>query len=292
MNISTECISCIFSQSLRVAQTLRLDDKKTKELLDLSSSFIPKFSLNNNPPVNATEMYEALAQFLQTNDIYKDAKDQAAQKAQTLIPVCKKMIAEAIDPLTVAGKIAIAGNVIDLATKKNFNLDNEIDSILHSDLARDHFSDLNRRMVSAQHLAYFADNAGEHIFDKLYIKTIKECYPKLNIYYFTRGNPIINDVTYEEALRDGLDEYCTIINSGVRTPCIIFDNMATDAYQTLQTCDFIIAKGMGNYECLNDEFSKEIYFLLKVKCEVVASSLNLQIGDLVCLNNKTLKGNI
>ena len=292
MTISPECITCIFSQSLRVAQTLNLDEDRTKELLNLSSTFIPKFDNKENPPVNATIMYEELAKFLDTDDIYKDAKIKATNEAKKLISKCEDIINSTKDKLYIAGKIAIAGNVIDLASTHQFSLESEIEKIANSNLAIDDFDILNTRLKKASKIIYFADNAGEHIFDKLYIKTIKEFYPKLKIYYFTRGNPIINDVISKEAIEDGLNKYCEVINSGVRTPCIIFKDLNSKSYDIISNIskdDFIISKGMGNYECLNEEFSKDIFFLLKVKCQVVANALNLKIGDLVCkLNNKRL----
>lgn len=44
----------------------------------------------------------------------------------------------------------------------------------------------------------------------------------------------------------------------------------------------IIAKGQGNYEALSDE-DKNIFFLLKIKCPVIAESFNGRygLGDIV-----------
>ncbi|MHB1274770.1 MAG: ARMT1-like domain-containing protein [Candidatus Humimicrobiaceae bacterium] len=46
--------------------------------------------------------------------------------------------------------------------------------------------------------------------------------------------------------------------------------------------DLIIAKGQGNYEALSDE-DKNIFFLLKIKCTVIAESFNgrYKSGDIV-----------
>jgi len=46
--------------------------------------------------------------------------------------------------------------------------------------------------------------------------------------------------------------------------------------------DLVLSKGMGNYECLTPSHRKNICFLLKVKCSVVAGSLGKNIGDIVC----------
>ena len=49
--------------------------------------------------------------------------------------------------------------------------------------------------------------------------------------------------------------------------------------------DIIISKGQGNYETLDTE-DKLIYFLLKVKCPIIARNLGAQLGDLVLMCNK------
>ncbi|MEA3228316.1 MAG: ARMT1-like domain-containing protein, partial [Campylobacterota bacterium] len=46
--------------------------------------------------------------------------------------------------------------------------------------------------------------------------------------------------------------------------------------------DLIISKGMGNYESLTPSHKNNICFLLKVKCDVVANSLNKNVGDIIC----------
>lgn len=45
----------------------------------------------------------------------------------------------------------------------------------------------------------------------------------------------------------------------------------------------VISKGQGNYENLSDE-QKKIFFLLKVKCPVVAEDIGCQEGDMVIIN--------
>jgi len=42
----------------------------------------------------------------------------------------------------------------------------------------------------------------------------------------------------------------------------------------------IIAKGQGNYETLSNE-DKNIFFILKAKCPVIASNIGCEIGSLI-----------
>ncbi len=141
---------------------------------------------------------------------------------------------------------------------------------------------LQKKLYSAKTVLLIGDNVGEHIFDYMYIKTLKELYPNNAYFYMVRGNPIINDVTMKEALESGFDEICEVVDSGVNTPGFVYGRANGYSKELFNRADLIISKGMGNYECMNDSHRMDICFLLKIKCGVVAASLKKEIGDIIC----------
>ncbi len=209
-------------------------------------------------------------------------KADASKSALSFVSTCKDNINKAEDRLKSAIKTAIAGNVIDLAAEVMFDLDDEIKKIFKTDFAIDDFRSLKNSLSQTKILVYLADNAGEEVFDKICIETIKELYPNIEVYYFVRGKPIINDLTMSHAKKSGLDEVATLIDSGVPTPGYVQEFASIKANKLFESADCIISKGMGNYECLGEEKNLPIYFLLKVKCQVVARSIKANLGDIVC----------
>ena len=284
MNIEPECISCIFNQALRVTQTLGLDHQKSKEILDASAKMLPTFSLSLTPPQNATPMYEMMAEKLHTDDIYAKEKKEAISHAQSLLPYCQKLIDESDDPFFTATKIAVAGNVIDLASEFTYDLEDEIAKVLQSDFAINDLQDLYDCVKKSKTVVYLADNAGENVFDRLFIQTLKSLFPDIKIYYFVRSKPIINDICFDDLKHDPIHRFAKVVNSGVVTPGIVFDALSPEAKKLFLSADCIISKGMGNYECLSDYKEFSLYYLLKVKCHVVARALGLKPGDVVCKN--------
>ena len=282
MNIEPECISCIFNQALRVSKTLGLNAQESKEILDNCAKMLPSFSLSKTPPQNAKPMYDMMAKILKTDDIYAKEKKEAIIQAKKLIPFAKKLIKNSKDPFKTATKIAIAGNVIDLASEFMYDLEEEINKVLDSKLAIDDINRLYKDIQGSKTVVYLADNAGENIFDTLYIETIKSLFEDIKIYYFVRAKPIINDICFDDLKDDDIKKYATLINSGVNTPGIVFDALNSESKKLFSEADCIISKGMGNYECLSDCKEFSIYYLLKVKCHVVAKDLSLDPGDLVC----------
>ncbi len=282
MKIEQECLDCIYNQSTRVSDFLKVTPNQAKHISQIAKQYIKKFDYSSTPPHNATPMYEAIANYLEIDDIYKDMKNKATSSAVKFVSTCKTNIDKYEDRLQGAIKTAIAGNVIDLAAEVMFDLSDEVNKIFQTDFAIDDYEKLKNRLSTTKTLVYLADNAGEEIFDKICIETIKELYPKIKIYYFVRGRPIINDLTIEHAKKSKLDTVATLIDSGVPTPGFTQELATNKANILFESADCIISKGMGNYECLGEEKNLPIYFLLKVKCQVVARAIGAKLGDIIC----------
>jgi uncharacterized protein with ATP-grasp and redox domains len=282
MNLKDECVGCIVDQSRRVAQTIGASSQLTQTIVAHVETMSKTFNFHHSPPEVATPIYEAMANIAQKDDLYDQVKTIATNKAKAFVPTLQKALAHSEDAFATATKIAVAGNVIDLAVPNQFRLEDELATIFSTQFSIDHVEKLFTDLSNAKRVLYLADNAGEHIFDKLHIEVIAKLFPQIHITYATRGNAIINDVTYEEALRDELDEYATVISSGVPSPGFIPKWANAESLELFNGVDVIIAKGMGNYETLSDQTDKPLYFLLKVKCNVVANSLALNVGDIIC----------
>jgi len=282
LNIDPACVECIVNQSKRVADAIHADEKLTKEIVQAVEKMAPGFSFKETPPEVAAAVYEKMSKIAGKKDLYDEVKRVSTDKADTFIPHLEQKIAASSEVLLTATKVAVAGNVIDLAAEFSFDLNEELDKIFHTNFAVNDFDRLQAKLSEASTLLYIADNAGEHIFDKIYIKTILSLYPGLEVYYMTRGNAIINDVTYEEAKEAGFDEICHLVDSGVNTPGFVYSRANSNAQKLFDNADIIVTKGMGNYECLNDSGRENLFFLLKVKCNVVANSLAREVGDIIC----------
>ena len=283
MNIDLLCVECIINQAQRVGDTLNVDEKTSVKLIKSAKEMSKSFSFSQTPPEVATPVYEKMAEILNTDDIYKEMKDRSTKKAQSFLPFLKQTLQNSKNLFVDATKMAVAGNVIDLASEVAFDLEEELNKIFHTDFAIDNTQQLKSSLQNASSVVVLGDNVGEHFFDKLYIQTLQELFPHVKFYYFVRGKPIINDVTLKEAREIGFDEVCEVIDSGVVTPGFTYKMATKKAQELFDSADVIISKGMGNYECLSSSHKSPIFFLLKIKCQVVASSLGNEIGSIICL---------
>jgi uncharacterized protein with ATP-grasp and redox domains len=128
-------------------------------------------------------------------------------------------------------------------------------------------------------MVYLTDNCGEIVADKLFIEQLRLRWPDVSIIAVVRGGNAVNDATTDDALAVGLDRVVPVRSSGCAMAGTDIRLVADDIRQLLQNADLILAKGQGNFESLSEV--KNIFFLLKAKCPVIASRFNVEAGSYI-----------
>ncbi len=101
----------------------------------------------------------------------------------------------------------------------------------------------------------------------------------MEVCYFVRGEPIINDVTVKEAAL--LEDVAAIIDTGVPTPGFDLGYANETSKKLFEEADIVLAKGMGNYESLYDVTERKLYYLFIVKCSVVSQAIGQEVGKMI-----------
>ncbi len=280
MKTYLDCIPCFLRQTLDTARIITQDERRIRKVMDAVSLLLPKISLEASPPEIGREIYRLINKTIGVNDPYRSIKQKYIKIALSLYPELRRMIESSKDRLLTAIRLAIAGNVIDFAANPNFVLGREIGKIISQDFSIFHYNDFKRRLEQAGEILYLADNAGETVFDRLLIEEIKK-----PVKYVVRGSPVINDATREDAILSGIDRVAEVISSGSDAPGIVLKYCSREFLEIYRSADMIISKGQGNYEALSEE-SRPIFFLLKVKCPIIARDVGVDEGSIVLLNLK------
>lgn len=237
--------------------------------------------LDASPPAAVQMIHRRLRGLLPTNDPYRAAKARQNDLAARLIPSIRRRISESFDPLTMAVRYAITGNIIDLGAKNNLGW-GDIYAELQSAPIQPIFGNMEafgQATAKARTILYLADNAGEIFFDRLLIELLTNARVTLAV----RGMPVINDATREDAFATGLDEIAEIIDNGSDAPGTILSDCNAEFRKHFDEADLIIAKGQGNFESLSDE-SRDIFFLFRTKCPVISRHSGFSVGTYVATN--------
>jgi len=214
-------------------------------------------------------------------DPYADLKERCNAMAVRALPSTRAIIENAGDPFETALRFALAGNNIDAGVGKPLN-----DAALNDALRKaavtpiDHHAveALRRAVDEAGDILYLADNAGEIFFDRLLLEQM----PVEKITCVVRGGPVINDATLADARAAGLTDMLRVIDNGSDGPGTILGDCSPEFLRRYKGADLVIAKGQGNFETLSEE-PRNIFFLLRAKCKVIASHIGCPQGTFLIL---------
>ena len=286
MKLEPECIGCLFDQMLRAFKLLDPDISR-KKIMDAQiklMDYLKTIDINKNAsPIIGKVAYGLVSETLGIEDPYKESKKKQNSLALELYPNVKKIVLKSRDPLFEAIIVAALGNTMDLAAQHKIDIIKDIKTFSYSDLVINDYPEFKASLEKKDTILILGDNAGEIVFDKLLIEVLHDKYPLLQIIYSVRSSPVINDVTYEDAEFVGLAEQVKVIEASP-TPGIELTT-ASDEFKTyFYNPDIIIlSKGQGNFESLYglEIPSKDVYYLMKAKCNLMERIFNVSIGKLI-----------
>ena len=289
MRTSPDCLPC-FTKQAAYTVGLATDSRELQQkVIEKAARIIPSFDLELSPPENAVFLYRMVAEITGCPDIFADLKSISNQTALKMLPDLENRISQSADPLRTAALLTIAGNIIDYGSHHDFDIHRTVDECLDKDLAIDDLDKLRADLRQAQKILYLGDNCGELVFDTLLIKQFNQ-----EVTFAVKEKPVINDALPADAEECGLGGLCRIITNGTDCPGTPLQSCSNEFKKIYREADLIISKGQGNFETLSD-VSGPIYFLLMVKCEVVARHLaesanrptdSITTGDLVLMKKR------
>ena len=275
MKTGLDCIPCFVRQTLDASRKVTDDPAIHVQILREVLRWMGEMDLSLSPPVLAQRIHRRLRELTGIDDPYREEKDQHNQMALSLLPGLRAQVAASPDPLMTAAHLAIAGNIIDLGAKSGLDESEVHEALLHAaekPLEGD-LETFREEVAKAATILYLADNCGEIVFDSLLIEQLGPQRVTLAV----RGMPIINDATLQDAVSVGLDKLVPTLGNGSDAPGTVLDDCSDEFKKAFESADLIVSKGQGNFETLSD-CGKNIFFLLKVKCPVVAVSVGLPVG--------------
>jgi len=234
-------------------------------------------------PILGKVAYGIISEILGDSDPYLTLKQESNKLALSLYEDIEEIIRKSEDPLFEAIIVSALGNTIDFASQHEMNLIADIKNFTPEDLVINDYTDFKNSLEKAKYLLIVGDNSGEIVFDKLLIQTLKVFYHNLEIIYSVRSAPIINDATIEDAKFISLTELVHVIDS-CSSPGVDLTSCSSEFIERFYQKDgVILSKGQGNFESLYrvDIPEKDVYYLLKAKCNLMERIFDVKMGDLI-----------
>jgi uncharacterized protein with ATP-grasp and redox domains len=280
MQAKLECVTCFQEQALRAARAAGVSVDTQERVLREVVKNVAEADWQATPIDLGMPVHRLVREITGVDDPFAEQKRQATEAALACLPEVRERIAAANDPLRMAVRICIAGNIIDLGALESFDLEETLEHVATADFAIDHYPELRKAIEDTRTMLVFADNAGEIVLDRLLLETIVRRWgPEITL--VVKSGPFINDVTADDARASGLGEIEGLtmreVSNGDDTSAPGYASPEIDRW--IAEHDVIIAKGQANYEGLSER--SDVFFLLMAKCPCVADSIGVSVGDVV-----------
>lgn len=282
LKIYLDCYPCLLGQALRAARLSGADETQQAAILQNTLSLLQHLPAGANPPEIGNLVHQIVRDLVGAQDPFQEIKKSSTQQALALYPTLKSMVQQSADPLALAIRISIAGNIIDFGvTDAIADLWETVERVVQQPYAIDDTVALMARLKTADHVLFLADNAGETVFDRVLIETLT-----IPVIYAVKGGPIINDVTLQDALDAGLDGCATLISNGAQAAGTTLTICSESFRRQYERAPLVIAKGQANFETLSTAGEK-VFCLLQVKCPVIGRDLAVPVGSIIASQRKS-----
>lgn len=282
MEIKYECLPCLSRQLVTLATKVTKDQEKQKQIITYGFELLNLYAFKFSAPKLTGMMYEYAKKISGTKDPFSHEKIEFNAIAETLVKelALRPMISKSDTPFETAVRLSIAGNIIDFSVGDELDKHGVRESVelsLTSDVFGSSFEHFEEAVNAAQKIMIIGDNAGEIVFDKLLLERI----PFEKITYVVKGGPIVNDATLLDAQTTGLTKLVKVIDTGRAMQGVELNNCSQSFKDAFMASDLIISKGQANFETLGDVKDKQIFFLLRAKCQSVADEIGCEKGEFV-----------
>ena len=275
MRTETDCIECFRQQVRKMTALLDCDSELAGQIQSEVADLLASLPDDYSPPETARAVYQHLTHRTGVLDPYLEIKEKSTQMVLAHYEQIKDRVTQAEDPLRQAILLAGLGNIIDYGAHPDMQLD--IASLLAGDIELGIFDydAFKQHLAAAEHILILADNAGETVFDRLLIETLGK-----PVTYAVKSYPIINDTLEADAVAAGIPQVAEIMQTGTGCAGDVLRTCSPAFNRAFEQADMVISKGQGNFEALTD-VKRPVFFILKVKCELIARHIGTPIGSLI-----------
>lgn len=291
MLFKPDCIPCILNMSLSTMRRLQLD-KRLIEGVYRDILQIPALQGHYGNSTNEEVVELVLKKIMQeidSTDPFYEEKLKQNRMILEIYPGLKQSVNAAPNPLYEAVKLAIIGNSIDfMVTDKSMDTLQLIKERMEYDLPEETFKEFVGKLNATKRLLYIGDNAGEIVFDKLLIETVREGQD-VQVFFVVRSVPILNDATLKEAQYVGMDKVATVIENGIDSPLpgTVLKRCSREVRELVGGADLIISKGGANFDTLDEErkhLHMNITFMFLSKCYPYNQHFGVELSQPIMAN--------
>ncbi len=281
-------MACYINQAIEASSYTAMSEETRWEAVKTVCKELSDINRRSPSAKVGQRVHKIIRDYSESGDPYLEKKKLSNDKANEFFGDFAKKVENSPDPLNAGAKLAAAGNIIDFGPRGDFDIETALEESLTEEFTINHWVYFATKLEEASSILYFADNSGEIIYDKLFIKTLLRESPVEEVVLVVKDEPFLNDVTLKDTKELKLDQI-----DGLKLRTV--DNgdngespelWSPEVESWIDEYDLTISKGQANYEGLSDYNKPNLFFLLVVKCQLVERSVGAAVGSKVLINSQ------
>ncbi len=285
MNYRPYCIPCFLRRTLHTAQIATADEWLHRKILGEIMGELTTAAQEATPAEMIHQIFRRTARTLGMADPYQEEKKRWREEILSNTGWIRGRVDGTADPFFTALKLAVAANRLDNELRPILTLRGLVEGLDEIPFEPENLEIFRDAVGRAKKVLYVHDTAGELFFDRLLIEKMGKAREAISS--VVRQQPVLTDATRADAEAIDLSEVAgEVIDPGIDCLGLPLGECSEACRERVVAADLVVVKGQAGYQTLEGhkslrESGKEVFFLLSVKCPVMASHLGVGLGDLV-----------
>lgn len=280
ITINPECYPCFLRQVETACRMARLGETATMKSLKRAARYISTIDGGSVPADVATALHGIVRETGGVNDPFEEIKNEHKKRFAHLLSLVREMGANAGDDLEQFLLFSGAGNMFDFGLISPEEAEGFLKGMGTLSKGVFEIDPLLDDLRSSQVVGILLDNTGETPFDLVLAERLQE--RGIDVWLGVKGGPVIDDITYLDALDLGLIEKFPVISNGSQAVGTDLADSSPEFLEMLKASDLLISKGQANFETLYGKLEK-CYYLFVCKCPVVEKATGADFGSIMLM---------
>lgn len=268
MRLTSYCVACLLNRQQERIAGFTDEEKKTAYMKEVAATMGASED-EDSAPYMVYLFNQIYRKYFGEPTDYTAVKKEYNKYVLEMEERLHEEIMTSSDPLATALVYARIGNYIDFGAMQHVDKEQFL-SLFKEDeknaLDMDVYKMFLQDCENGENFLLLADNSGEIVIDKLFIKELQKRFPHLKIKVMVRGGEVLNDATMQDAQEVGLCELVPVVSNGNSVAGTVEKMMPPEAIAELDKADIILSKGQANFETANG-CGRNIYYSFLCKCD-------------------------
>jgi uncharacterized protein with ATP-grasp and redox domains len=285
-----DCIPCILRRVLHTAERSTADEWLQRRILGGAMQELARVDDKATPAEVVHSLSRLTAKTLGVSDPYLEEKHRWVQDCVSNSAWIRSTVGSGPEAFRRSVHLAGVANVLDCELREdiapsNHSLRTIVEGFETVPFVADAVDDLQSAVRGAERVLFVHDTAAELFFDRLLIEALGKSPGRVSS--VVREQPILADATREDAEAVGLEDVARVLTTGFDCLGLPLNDCSAELRDAYRKADLVIAKGQAAYQTLDGKDAwmegtpKTVFFLLRVKCPVMARHMGVAVGDCV-----------